>query len=115
MSPFSSESVRPQRPPCSSISLETPVSHQQEESASESETGSKCERSFVTTVDVGGAILLSGMDRVVASETGATANLVCFSWLTHHNRILAKHGSPKVAAKVMGALGRTPWGGTPCG
>ena len=38
------------------------------------------------------------MDSVVALDTGATANLVCFSWLAHHNSILEKHEFPKVTA-----------------
>ena len=84
---FPQESVWPQRPPYSSISLETPVLLQFAESASESATGSKWEQSCVTTVDVGEALLASQMDSAVALDTGATANVVRFSSLAHHDAI----------------------------
>ena len=54
---------------------------QQAESESESETGSKCEQSFVTTVDVGKALLAPKMGSVAVLGTGATANQVRFSSL----------------------------------
>ena len=60
----------------------------------DSETGSKCDQFFATTVDVGEALLAPHMDSVVALGAGATANLVCFSWVAHRNSTLEKHGFP---------------------
>ena len=48
-------------------------------------------------------------DSVVILDTGATANLVCFSWLARHNRTLERHEVPRVTtypALATGALGR---------
>ena len=41
--------------------------------------------------------MVSREDSVVVLDTGATANLVCFSWLAHHNRILERRGIPRVS------------------
>ena len=76
---------------------------QQEESAFGSETGSECEQSSVTTIDAGVALLASYMESVVALDTGSTANLVCFSWLAHHNSISEKHGLTKVSTYLSKA------------
>ena len=35
-------------------------------------------------------------DSVVVLDTGATANLVCFRWLSHHNSLLEQQGLPRV-------------------
>ena len=35
-------------------------------------------------------------DSVVVLDTGATANLVCFRWLGHHNTLLEQQGLPRV-------------------
>ena len=74
---------------------------------SESETGSKCEQSFATAVDLGEALLVSQSDSVVALDTGATANLACFSWLAHQNSILEKRGSPRVSTNPSKAKFRS--------
>ena len=116
---ISPRGIRSQRPPYPSISLVTPVLPQQAESASESETGSKCEQSLVTAVDAREAPLASQMDSVVALDTGATANLVRRSWLAHRNSILGNNGFPKVTtypsmARFRFGGGRLG-GGTTCG
>ena len=69
---------------------------QKAESAGESETGSKCEQSFVTTVDAGDASLVSQEDCVAALDTGATAYLLHFSLLARLNRILERRGIPRI-------------------
>ena len=79
-----------------SISTETPALPQQAESAIDSETGCKCEQSFVTAVDVGGANLVSQAESLAALDTGATANLARFSWLANRNSTLVRHGIPRI-------------------
>ena len=88
--------VRPQRPSYSSISMELTVLPQEADSVGESETGSTCEQFFVTTVVAGDACMVSQEDSVVVLGAGATANLVCFGWLAHHNRDLDRRGIPRV-------------------
>ena len=88
VSPLSQESVTPQGPPYSSISLEIPVLPLREDSACDGETGCKCGQSFVTTVDLGEALSVSHLDSVVAPVAGATAKLVCVSLLARHNSVL---------------------------
>ena len=68
------------------------------ESVGKRETGSKCEQSFVTTVGAEGACMVSREDGVVALGAGATANLVYFSRLARHNRILERHRVPRVTS-----------------
>ena len=43
-------------------------------------------------------------DSVVILDTGATANLVCFNWLSHHNDLLARRGLPKVVSYPARAM-----------
>lgn len=54
------------------------------------------EHSFVTSLSKGRPILYAHNDSVVIMDTGATANLVCFNWLSHHKYLLARRGLPKV-------------------
>ena len=56
------------------------------------ETRSECEQSFPTASDVGGLLLVSEWESAAALDTGATANVVCFRWLEHYNRLLGKEG-----------------------
>ena len=42
--------------------------------------------------------MVSREDGAAALDTGATAHLVCFSWLARHNRILELRGIPGVTA-----------------
>ena len=108
------ERNRPYRPPYSSTSMETPFLPRRVESVGESEAGSKCEQSLVTTVDAGDVFVASKEDSVAALETGATADLLRFSWLARHKRILERRGIPRVtsypskrdSALEMSALGR---------
>ena len=83
---------------------------QKAESVGESETGRKCEQSFFTTVDAGDVFMVSREDGEVALGTGATANLVCFSWLVRHNRILERRGIPGVTTYPSRARFRFGYG-----
>ena len=53
------------------------------------------EHSFSTSLSKNRPIFYAHNDSVVILDTGATANLVCFNWLAHHNTLLAKSGLPK--------------------
>ena len=54
------------------------------------------ENSFSTTIDLGGEFAVSPASSVVVLDTGATANLVCKSWLANHNLFLERRGMGKV-------------------
>ena len=62
------------------------------------------ERSFTTFLKVGRPVFYAQNESVVILDTGATANLVCFQWLRHHNELLAQRGLPKVAIYPAHAL-----------
>ena len=53
--------------------------------------------SIAPQVDAGDSFLASQEDSVEVLNTGATANLVCISWPARHNRILDRHGIPRIA------------------
>ena len=58
--------------------------------------------------------MLSQEDTAVVSDTGATANIVCFSWLAHRNRIVEQRGIPRVTtypAKARTRIGDGRLGG----
>ena len=55
-----------------------------------------CEQSFSTTLDVGCQLICMRNDSVVALDAGATANLVCFRWLHHHNALLEQRGVSRI-------------------
>ena len=105
----------------SSTSIETPVLPQKAESVGDGETGSRREQSSVATVDAGDLFMVSQDDSVVALETGATANLACFSWLANHNRILERRANHNRIFDHMSlqneisVWGWALWGGTPGG
>ena len=61
------------------------------------ETKSACRQFFFTTAGMGNLLLASRADCVVVLDTGATANLVCFSWLERHNRLLEHHSLQRVS------------------
>ena len=86
--PYPPERARPHRPPNSSISTETPVLPENAEISGGSEAGSMCEQSFVNTVHAGDTFMVSQGESASASDAGAPANLVCFSWLAGLNRSL---------------------------
>ena len=105
--PFSPERARSKRPPYSPISMGTPVLSRTTEKGGESETGSKCEQSFVTSVVAGAAFMVPPEDSAAVLDTGAPANPVCSSWLARQNRILGRPIHPKQdSALVMDAWGR---------
>ena len=93
---FSQERDRSQRPPYFSTSSDTPVVAQKAGSVGESEAGSEREQSFVGAADAGDVSMVSRGDSVVALDTGATAKLLCSSWLARHSRILERRWSPRV-------------------
>ena len=94
--------------------METPVFPQQAASVIESGTGSKIEQSFVTTVDVGEAHVVSQADSLVVLDTGATGNLVRFSWLANRSSTLVRHGIPRINTYPSTAGSRFGEG-APCG
>ena len=55
------------------------------------------EQSFSTSLDSGCQLVCMRNDSVVVLDTGATANLVCFRWLSHHNALLEQRGLPRVS------------------
>ena len=57
---------------------------------------SQVEQSFITSLRVSDHIAYASNDSVVILDTGATANLICFRWLDHHNSILRQWGLEKV-------------------
>ena len=76
--------------------METPVPPQTAGSIGDAETEGMCEQSFATSVEGGGLFLVSQEDTAVVSDTSATANLVCLSWLARRNRILGRREIPRV-------------------
>ena len=54
------------------------------------------EQSFSTSLDSGCQLICMRNDSVVVLDTGATANLVCFRWLAHHNTLLEQQGISRV-------------------
>ena len=54
------------------------------------------EQSFITSLRVSDHVAYAKNDSVVVLDTGATANLICFRWLDHHNTILQQWGLEKV-------------------
>ena len=75
----------------------TPVLPERAGNIGNGETESKCEQSFSVTVDAGDMFMVSQEDTVVASDTGARAYLVSFSWLARHYGLLERRGIPRVA------------------
>ena len=63
-------------PPYFSISMESPVCVQNDGPCVSRETRSDCERSFSTTLDLGGQFLCVGGDGVVVLDSGDIANPV---------------------------------------
>ena len=62
-----------------------------------SPAGGQIEQSFSTSLESGFQLVCIQDDSVVVVDTGATANLVCFRWLRHHNSLLALNGLPRVS------------------
>ena len=79
--PVSQEPNKGGRPSYLSVATDPPVSAQKVEHLEKEETTGVCEQRFSTTVDAGNLFLVSRADSVVALDTGAAANLACFSWL----------------------------------
>ena len=53
------------------------------------------ENSFPTTVELGGQFAATQSDSVLVLDTGATANLVCYTWSGNHNLFFGKKGIAK--------------------
>ena len=85
------------RPSYSSILIDALVSAKKVNHWERVESPGACGQSFSASTDLGNLFLVSAEDSVVALDTGATANLVCFSCLAHRKRILARRGIPRVA------------------
>ena len=54
------------------------------------------EQSFSTSLDPGCQLVCMRDDSVVVLDTGATANLACFRWLSRRNSLLEQKGFPRV-------------------
>ena len=55
--------------------------------------------------------MLAESDSIAVSDTGAGPNLVCFSLLQPHNRILRREESPRVSTQLASARFRSGDGG----
>ena len=53
------------------------------------------EQSFRTTLEAGSPLICAQEGSVGILDAGATANLVCVRWLTHHDSFLGKMGLPR--------------------
>ena len=82
--------------PYSSIALETPVTENYSPENTQLPPDSIEGNSFSTTIDLGGEFVVSRASSVVVLDTGATANLVCRSWLVNRNLFLERLGMEKV-------------------
>ena len=85
-------SKKPSYQPYSSIALDSPLQDQPSHLDRRRGPARKNERSFSSTLEVGGQFVCVHDDSVGELETGATANLVCFKWLGNHNSHLQKTG-----------------------
>ena len=61
----------------------------------EKKAGGHSEQSFSTSLDSGCLLVCTRDDSVVVLDTGATANLACFRWLSRHNSLLERKGLPR--------------------
>ena len=82
--------------PHSSITLDHQGNASHAQSIAQSPLDRTNENSFSTTIDLGGEFAVSSASSVVVLDTGATANLVCKSWLANHNLFLERRGMEKV-------------------
>ena len=55
------------------------------------------ERSFLTTLEVGGQFVCARDDGLVALDAEATASLVCSKWLENHNSRAQRMGIPQLS------------------
>ena len=78
----------------SSISMGNPASACMEGYRNPKGSSGNCEQSISTTSEAGSQLLRMREGRVVISDTGATADLVCLRWLIHHNSRPEKMGRP---------------------
>ena len=109
-SPTPQERDKARRPAYSSIAMDALAPAQKVEHQNSEGARSECEQSFSATVDVGGLFLVSQEDSVAMLDTAATANMACFRWLEHHNRLPEEHGFQKVSTFPSTARFRS-WGG----
>ena len=101
---------KPLRPPYSSISMESPVSAQDDGSPAKRVCRTNCERSVAAALDLGGQFLCMGEVSVAVLDAGALANPVRFGLLGYRNLFLERCG---VAADIdlseMRALRNRRW------
>ena len=57
--------------------MASPVNAQADGASSKEDATSKCEKSFLTTLDSGGQFAVMNADSVAVLDTGAAANLAC--------------------------------------
>ena len=80
----------------SSIAMDPVPLKGEESSPAVMQSEGRTEQSFSTSLDSGCQLVCMRNYSVVALDTGATANLVCFRWLSRHNSLLEQQGLPRV-------------------
>ena len=80
------------RPLRSSSATDPPVPALKVERLERDEAPGASEQPFSTSMDMGHLFVAPSEDSAVVLDTGATADLVCFRWLDHHDRPLEQHG-----------------------
>ena len=81
------------RPPYSTVPTEILVSPLRADSVGGGETEGNCEQPYVAEVGAGDLFMVAQDGGAVVLDTGATANLVGYSWLARQNRILERRGT----------------------
>ena len=79
----------------SSIAIDPAPSVRGESSPTETKVEGHTEQAFSTSLDSSCQLVCMRDGSVVVLDTGATANLVCFSRLSHHNSLLEQKGFPE--------------------
>ena len=98
------------RPTYSSISMGTPVSAWKVEHLERGGAPGACEQFFSTSMGMGNWFWVPADDSVLVLDAGPTANLVCFRWLEHRNRLLEQHGFQRASAYPSKARFRFGYG-----
>ena len=71
--------------------------------------GESCEQSFAATSDLVVQFAVMDAGSALALDAGATANLVCYSWLEGRNSMSERRGVPR--AEIHPACSRFKFGG----
>ena len=88
---------KPPRPPCCSIAMESPISLRNDGFPEKKDTAGIREQSLYTTLDLDGQFLCMRENSVVALDSVAAANLLCFGRLGGHNLRKGKQGLLRIS------------------